>query len=388
MNLTGFDFSLVELIISGVILVAFFYELFYYLNYINAPLSTYRKLKKYNSFPSQSTIGVSVIICARDEADNLRKNLPLFMEQTYENYEIIVVNDGSLDDTELLLTNLKDVYPRLRSTFVPYGATNVSTKKLALTLGIKAAKYDWVLLTDADCIPDGNNWIARMARNFQQGTEFVLGYAPYTQKKSVLNKLITYDTLFNGLQYLGFALLGSPYMGVGRNMAYHKNVFFRNKGFASTLHLRSGDDDLIVNQYANAFNTKVELSSEGTTWSEPKTTVRDWLYQKKRHLSVSSFYKSASKFKLSIEPVFRGIFYLSLIALLILGNPITKICVALLYLVRLLWQVLIINKASRHFGGRNYFMSIIVFDIYLPLLSLFMMTFGRMGKKSKRIVWK
>lgn len=388
MNLTGFDFSLVELIISGVILVAFFYELFYYLNYINAPLSTYRKLKKYNSFPSQSTIGVSVIICARDEADNLRKNLPLFMEQTYENYEIIVVNDGSLDDTELLLTNLKDIYPRLRSTFVPYGATNVSTKKLALTLGIKAAKYDWVLLTDADCIPDGNNWIARMARNFQQGTEFVLGYAPYMQKKSVLNKLITYDTLFNGLQYLGFALHGSPYMGVGRNMAYHKNVFFRNKGFASTLHLRSGDDDLIVNQYANAFNTKVELSSEGTTWSEPKTTVRDWLYQKKRHLSVSSFYKSASKFKLSFEPVFRGIFYLSLITLLILGNPITKISVALLYLVRLLWQVLIINKASRHFGGRNYFMSIIVFDIYLPLLSLFMMTFGRMGKKSKRIVWK
>lgn len=388
MNLAGFEFSIAELIISGVFIVAFLYQFFFYLRYINAPLATYKKLKRLNSIPEPSNEGVSVIICARDEADNLRKNIPLFMEQDYDKFELIVVNDGSLDDTELLLTNLKEEYPKLRSTFVPYGATNLSTKKLALTLGIKAARYDWVLLTDADCMPEGNQWISSMARNFRYGTEFVLGYAPYLHKKTVLNKIITYDTLFNGLQYLGFAIHGHPYMGVGRNMAYRKEVFFRNKGFASNLHLRSGDDDLIVNHSANAFNTKVELARESLTWSEPEKKLSDWLYQKERHLSVSGFYKSSSKFRLVTEPSFRGIFYLSFLLMLILGNPVTKIAAGVFYLFRLFWQLLIINKASKHFGGRNYFISIIVYDIYLPLLNMYLMTFGRMGSKSRRIVWK
>ncbi|MBV5343576.1 glycosyltransferase, partial [bacterium] len=148
----------------GLFLLAFSYQLYFYLRYINGVLSYKRKLKKSNTILQSSQPGVSVVICARDEADNLRKFLPYFLDQDYPEFEIIVVNDGSTDDSELLLTNMKEIYPKLRSTFVPYGATNFSTKKLALTLGIKAAKYDWILLTDADCMPDGKSWITNMAR--------------------------------------------------------------------------------------------------------------------------------------------------------------------------------------------------------------------------------
>ncbi|MBV5343577.1 transmembrane glycosyltransferase, partial [bacterium] len=157
---------------------------------------------------------------------------------------------------------------------------------------------------------------------------------------------ITYDTLFIALQYMGYALKGKPYMGVGRNMAYRKEVFFRMKGFASNLHLRSGDDDLIVNAAANAFNTKVEVSSESVTWSEPNKTLRDWLFQKERHLSVSSFYSSKSKFRLSLEPFMRGLFYLSFISLLIFGNFISMIAAGMLFLIRAISQLVIINKSS------------------------------------------
>lgn len=388
MLLAGFEFSLIELIILAVFFIAFIYQLFYYHHYINGPLSYHKKLLKSNTNLQSSNPGVSVIICARDEADNLRKNLVHFLEQDYPEFEVIVVNDGSTDESEILLNNLKDQYPHLRSTFVPYGAKNLSTKKLALTLGIKAAKYDWVLLSDADCIPNSKEWIAKMARNFNQGVEFVLGYSPYLVEKTAINKLITFDTLFNALQYLGFAYRHKPYMGVGRNMAYRKEVFFRMKGFASNLHLRSGDDDLMVNSAANAFNTKIEVSPESIVWSEPKKTAHDWLYQKERHLSVSTHYNSISKFNLTIEPISRGLFYASLILLFIFGNIPTMIAALVVYVWRLTTQLIILNKSSKHFGGRNYFTSVIVLDIYLPLVNLFILTFGRMGSKSKRIVWK
>lgn len=388
MLIANIEFSIFELILLGLFFIAFVYQLYFYFRYINGVLSYKRKLKKSNTTLQSSQPGVSIVICARDEADNLRKNLPLFLDQDYPEFEIIVVNDGSTDDSELLLTNMKEEYPKLRSTFVPYGATNVSTKKLALTLGIKAAKYDWILLSDADCMPEGKLWISKMARNFNQGVEFVLGYSPYSTEKTTINRLITYDTLFIALQYLGYTLKGKPYMGVGRNMAYRKEVFFRMKGFASNLQLRSGDDDLMVNAAANAFNTKVEISPESITWSEPKKSLRNWFFQKERHLSVASFYTPKSRFRLMIEPVMRGLFYLTFILTLIFGNYISMIIAGVLFVVRAVTQLVIINKSSKHFGGRNYFMSLFVFDIYLPLVNLFLVSFGRMGSKSKQIVWK
>ncbi len=388
MFIANIEFSIFELISLGLLFIAFIYQLYFYLRYINGVLSYKRKLKKSNTTLQSSQPGVSVVICARDEADNLRKYLPFFLDQDYPEFEIIVVNDGSTDDSELLLTNMKEEYPKLRSTFVPYGATNVSTKKLALTLGIKAAKYDWILLTDADCKPEGKSWISNMARNFNPGVEFVLGYGPYLTEKTAVNRLITFDTLFFFFQYLGYALKGKPYMGVGRNMAYRKEVFFRMKGFASNLQLRSGDDDLMVNAAANAFNTKVEISPESVTWSEPKKSLRNWIFQKERHLSVASFYTAKSRFRLMVEPVMRGLFYLSFILTLIFGNFITMIAAGVLFLARAVTQLVIINKSSKHFGGRNYFISLFVFDIYLPLVNLYLVSFGRMGSKSKRIVWK
>lgn len=388
MNFYGFEFTLIEIAIFGLLLMAFFYQLYFYLRYIRAVLNLRSNLNKNKITLHSSNPPVSVVICARDEADNLRKFLAFVLNQDYPEFEVIVVNDGSTDETESLLRDLKKEYPNLKSTFVPVGATNTSTKKLALTLGIKAAQYDWLLFTDADCMPEDKTWISRMARNFNPGVEFVLGYGAYLQKKGFVNRLVTYDTLFIALQYMGFAIAGRPYMGVGRNLAYKKEVFFRQKGFASTLHLRSGDDDLMVNHAANAFNTKVEIAPDSITWSEPSTRFSDWFYQKERHLSVSSYYTGISKFLLSIEPLTRGLFYLSFILAMIFGNLITLIAAAVLFVVRLLVQLLIINASSKHFGQRKYIFMLPVFDIILPLINLHLMTFGRMGSKAKNIHWK
>jgi cellulose synthase/poly-beta-1,6-N-acetylglucosamine synthase-like glycosyltransferase len=299
-----------------------------------------------------------------------------------------VINDGSTDDTEDLLNTFCKQYPNLRTTFVPVGANNVSTKKLGLTLGIKAAKHDWLLFTDADCMPEDKNWITRMARNFTRQTDIVLGYGAYLNKKGFLNRLITYDTLFSGLQYLGMALAHKPYMGVGRNLAYRKETFFAHKGFASTLHLSSGDDDLMVNKASNHANTRVEIASDSITWSEPETRYKEWLFQKKRHLSVAPYYKSSTKLQLTIEPFMRGLFYATLILALVLGNMVMQIAAGVFFLARMIVQLIVINRSAKHFGDRRYFLVIPLFDIFLPLVSLYFFTFGRFVSAGRVGRWK
>ncbi len=377
MNLYGFSFSLIELIVFGILLTTFFYQLYFYTRYLNGVLRLRRKIKD-GKVPFQAEQPpVSVIICSKDESENLRNFLPLVLEQDYPEFEVIVINDGSTDDTDELLRDLREKYPHLRTTFVPVGANNASTKKLGITLGIKASKHDYLLLTDADCVPEDKTWIARMMRNFTRETDFVLGYGAYFQKKGFLNHLITYDTLFIALQYLGMATARKPYMGVGRNLAYRKETFFAQKGFASTLHLSSGDDDLLVNKASNPWNTRIEIAADSITWSEPNKTFRGWFYQKERHLSVSPHYKVSSKFRLFLEPTSRGIFYLTLILALVFGNMITQIATGVIFLTRYLVQAIIINQSSKHFGGRRYISSLALFDVLLPLINLYIIIFGR-----------
>jgi cellulose synthase/poly-beta-1,6-N-acetylglucosamine synthase-like glycosyltransferase len=355
---------------------------------MNGVLRLRNKIKKNKISFLDEQPSVSVIICAKDESENLRKFLPFVLQQDYPDYEVIVVNDGSTDETAELLIDLSLENPKLRTTFVPVGANNLSTKKLGLTLGVKAAKHDILLFTDADCMPEDKYWISSMVRNFTLETDFVLGFGAYLHKKGFLNRLITFDTLFIALQYMGMAAAHKPYMGVGRNLAYRKETFFAQKGFASTLHLSSGDDDLMVNKACTPTNTRIEIAPGSVTWSEPKTTFKEWIFQKERHLSVSTHYKNSSKCRLFIEPFVRGLFYASLVLAFVFGNLITVIVAALIFLIRFIVQLSVINGSAKHFGNRKYFLLLPVFDIYLPLLSFYMLTLGRLTSRGKAVRWK
>ncbi len=231
---------------------------------------------------------VSVVICAKNEEENLKANLPLILEQDYPLYEVIVVNDASTDNSMNVLMDLQQKYSHLRTSSIKENVHIRKGKKLALTLGLKAAKYDWVLLTDADCSVTGNKWLATMQRNFRKEAGIVLGYGGYRRNKGLLNMVIRYDTFFIALQYMGFALAGFPYMGVGRNLAYRKELFFRNKGFATHYELASGDDDLFVNEVARRDGTRIEIRSESHTRSETKKNLEGMVLPEEK----ASYYRS------------------------------------------------------------------------------------------------
>ena len=333
--------------------------------------------------PAQTAPGVSVLVCARNEAINLESYVQSLLTQDYPTFEVILVNDGSQDNTRAVMDDYASQDQRVKHTFVPFGARMRSTKKLGLTLAAKAAQYDYLLLTDADCRPESKHWISEMMAPFADDkTEVVLGYGAYFAENSLLNDLIQYDTLFNGLHYMGAAAVGKPYMGVGRNLAYRKQTFFEHGGFSDQMVERAGDDDLFVNKVATRDNTVVVNSRESITWSVPKTTWKGWVQQKRRHLSVSHAYKPATKDHLAKEPMARGLFYALVIALFVLGEPLTMCAALLLFVARLMMQLIIINRGAKALGQPRIGFELVCYDITLPIITLILM-----GPKKNKNTW-
>ncbi len=298
--------SIIFYTFCAVTLIQIFYYLFFFLR-----LSIYKSKPKTVS----QTHPVSVIICARDEADNLVKNLPGALLQQYKTtHEVIVVNDNSYDDTKYLLEELKKEFKHLHTVELKQEAKLIPGKKFPLSVGIKTAKYEILLLTDADCVPASENWIEKMQETYDEDTEIVLGYGPYFKKKGLLNKLIRWETFHTALQYLSYSLAGLTYMGVGRNLSYKKTVFFRHKGFSAHNNIPGGDDDLFINMSATFGNTKINIDKETFTLSQPARSFSSWYKQKTRHYSVSRYYKFKHRFLLGLYAFSHFIFYPLLIA--------------------------------------------------------------------------
>ncbi len=259
---------------------------------------------------------LSVVICARNEAENLKQYLPMILEQDYPDFEVVVVNDRSWDDTEDLLKDFSKQYNNLKIVTVIEGGSFIAGKKFAATMGIKAAKNEWLVFTDADCVPSSSKWLYGMQQPEDQDTEILLGYSPYLKRRGLLNALIRFETFFTAVNYLSFALKGMPYMGVGRNMAYKKSLFFKNKGFAAHMHIPSGDDDLFVNAHAHKGNTAICIHRDTQMWSEPNTSFGAYLRQKKRHFGAGKLYKPKHKFILSAQIIIQFLFYVTLVVLM------------------------------------------------------------------------
>jgi biofilm PGA synthesis N-glycosyltransferase PgaC len=370
------DYPIACRVMAGVLAGSFLLQLVYWWT-IHARLVFYRPVSsRIRKFP------VSVIICARNEEANLRANLPLVLEQDYPDFEVIVVDDASTDGTADLLRDFRQQYPHLRTSSIKPNVHISKGKKLALTVGIKAARHEWILLTDADCRPAGRQWLSLMQRNFSGDTGIVLGYGGYRRRRGLLNLVIRYDAFFIALQYFGFALAGLPYMGVGRNLAYRREIFFRNKGFASHYDLASGDDDLFINEVARNEPVRIEIRAEAHTISDPKRSWRDWYYQKRRHLTTGPRYRPATKFLLGTEIISRLLIYASFVYLLALQVMLPLVIA--IFLVRMFSTILVIKWSMSRLNESYLLLISLLLDPVLPLVQIGMAFSNYVASKRAR----
>lgn len=288
---------------------------------------------------------VTVIICARNEDDNLTEFLPKVLTQDYPEFEVIVVDDCSFDNTENVIDEFAKIFPNLKKVSIKEDDYYKHGKKFAIMVGIKGAKYENLVFTDADCYPANENWLKDIAAGFVNKREIVLGYGAYKKEEGFLNSLIRFDTFLIAINYLSAAIKGKAYMGVGRNLAYKKSLFYKQKGFANHYHLNSGDDDLFINQACTPENTNVAISHNAITYSLAKKTFTDWKRQKLRHLTTAPHYSANSKTRIAVGYLLQYLFHALLFSLLFFKT--TLIAAFLGLVVKVSVQMLIFKKASK-----------------------------------------
>lgn len=324
---------------------------------------------------------VSVIVCAYNELDNLKKLIPILLNQNHPEFEVVIVDDRSDDGTyDYLLENQSD---KLKFARVDQVHDHINAKKFALTMGIKAATHDIILLTDADCIPASNDWVKEMTGSFSKETEYTLGVSPYERSAGLLGHFIQFETQWTAMNYVGFALAGNPYMGIGRNLAYRKSSFLDHKGFSKIQHITGGDDDLLVNEHAKKKNTKVVFGENALTFSIPKSTWGDYLFQKTRHWSVGKHYRLKDKILLGLQNLSNLVFWLALIILAIQTK--NYLIPAGLLIFRMIFVVILMNSTSKKFGYRMNIWLVPVMDI---LYAGYVSIFGMIALFTKKVRWK
>jgi poly-beta-1,6-N-acetyl-D-glucosamine synthase len=323
-------------------------------------------LTRYVSVPAddRKLPPVSVIICARNEDENLTEFLPKVLSQEYPDFEVVVVNDCSWDNTENVIDEFAKIFPNLKKATIKEDAYYKHGKKFAMLVGIKAAANNLLVFTDADCYPSSNQWLKHMSAGFTTGKEIILGYGAYEKQKGFLSRLIRYDAFMIAVQYMSAAIKGKAYMGVGRNLAYTRDLFFREKGFSKHYHINSGDDDLFVNQAATNSNTAVCVDKNAITYSKSKKTFKDWRIQKARHLTTGPLYSAKSKALLAFNYFSQYYFYISLLPLAF--SMRTVLLIPILLFLKIIVQLIVLNNAAKKLNEKELL-------VYSPLLELILL---------------
>ena len=346
--------------------------------YRHQPTST----NKLHSYPP-----VSVIVCAKNEAENLRENIPKILQQIYPNFELVLINDRSTDQTGTIINEFASSHSNVKAIQVKKTDFFVGFKKYALTLGIKAASNNCLLFTDADCNPLHTEWIKQMVAQYNHTTQIVLGYSPYHhQKNSLLNKIIRYETLITAIQYFSYALHKFPYMGVGRNLMYDKNLFTQKKGFYDQIKIMSGDDDLLIKKLATSNNTDICIHPNSFTISPPKENIKTYVQQKRRHISTASHYKLTHQLLLGLFAFNRTLFWIVFpISFFVFKNNQTITILTFLTFIKFTSEYFVIYKSAKKLNEKNITLLAPFLDFLLLCFQLFIFVYNICSKPKKWI---
>lgn len=331
---------------------------------------------------------ISVVVCARDSYEQLTELIPALLGQDYPQFEVVVVNDCSEDETEEYLKDLERRESRIKPVQLRQHLNFFNGKKFPLSMGIKSASYDLMVLTDADCMPTSDQWLRSMVSGYGYDTEVVVSHSRYRNTGGLLNLMIRFEAVQNATMYLSAALAGKPYRGVGKNLSYRQRLFFRNKGFTSHYAMAAGDDDVFISQTANKRNTKVVIDPENTIESNPPQSFGSWVRSRCNKYATIAMLKANARSFAALHYWSQFLFYGCLIAMLVMkpafafasGNPLFYyLALAVLFLLRFITQLVIYRGVCRRLGEPRLLPGLILWDLVFAILTPLFRITGRLS---------
>jgi glycosyltransferase involved in cell wall biosynthesis len=373
-------FSLSEKIVLILALFSFIVQLYYYLCVFGRVAFFRRRARASRGRENEAAPPVSVIICARNEEVALGENLHRVLEQEYPEFEVIVVNDCSEDDSEILLASMQGQYPHLVFRTIVKDEVFKHNKKMALGVGIKAARYDLLLFINADCYPSGPHWLRSMAGRFTEKTDVVLGYTRLKNNRRWMRA----DRLMHALHYLGKALKHKPYMGVGSNLAYRKQLFFEHKGFDIRITGNLREDCVFINKVTTRSNTAVAVSPEAVNVSALRITGERWRRERREEMRSFALCEKGARYPELAEVLYRSIFFVTMTAAFLhfAEHPVMLPLLVGVVCFRLLLQLLVYCRVQRRLGEKGLLFMLLMWDLMFPLPYLWLvLTSGGLHKQ-------
>jgi len=351
--------------------VLFVIQIYFYFIYYKKPASFYKKQMKLGDDKVVEKLSVSVVLIAKNDSENLKQLIPLLLQQDYENYEIVVVNDGSTDESQEYLERLVKTESKVYSTFSSmYEDVNSEKQRvLAMTIGIKAAKNDVLLFTETSCRPTSNEWIRSMVKGFSANKDIVLGYNRFSTPSTLWGKVCRFDNLLFSLQYLSMAIKTKPFIGTYRNIAYRKHLFFDKKGFADVLNFNNSEE-VFINRIMTKLNTSVVEDYASFTDTKIENYWH-WNHIKSIYSETKKHLKGYTASRFSIDTISRYLFYLVTVGLLsysIINQVwIYTVAASLLFLIRFFVQLYILKSAAKRLDTKPFYSSLILMDLLQPI---------------------
>ncbi|MCD8288241.1 MAG: glycosyltransferase [Porphyromonadaceae bacterium] len=374
-------FAVVALILAFVLLLFLTYvDVHYYLQVCRARRADDGRER---SLAGEPFPPVSLIVYARDNADFLRRHLPEYFKQDYPDFEVVVVDDASTDDTQDLLHLYAQQYPRLYSTYVPLDACVLSHRKLAITLGFKAIKTDYAVVIDARCVPSSSYWLRNMMRRFSDGVDLVMGYTRLDMPSLPETRYWVYDRMLFAANYLSCALLGAPYMGEGTNVAYRKSLFFDHKGFSRTLKFRFGEDDLFINETAVAGNSRVEMARDSFVDVRSDDNSPLWSLLKLRYCFTAPYLRHSHRGLFIGEQWSTYLFYVALVVGIVFqpAHPVVWIAALVLLLWRGVMQTKVYGRMADALELPRIGLWVLLYEWGRPVVNLYFALLARWRRR-------
>lgn len=369
-----------QILITALLIVCAIVQIVYWMRY--SRVATHRHSLREPE--GATTPPVSVVVVVADDPEYITEHLPKLLTQNHPEYEVIVVDDGSETDMTDELLAMQALYPHLRFTTIKADPVFRHSRKLALTVGIKAAKYDNIVFTDSDAIPTSEKWLSVMARGFNGG-QLVIGYTGIERKPGIANKIMRCQRLTSSIRYLNAAVRGHVYRGIYNNIGYTKRLFFGNKGYTH-LRMTLGEDDLFVQKVAPV------CSKRTSVMLNPSATVRQfqwgglgWWRAERRYRSAAfDLYPLKVRVSVFAELLTRALLVLGTVALAVLLPPVLWIVALGLWFLRELTMTITVRAIARRVGERRLMWAYLAHDLFAPVGEL-CLWIGRKLRPSKRL---
>lgn len=364
------QFSFIELISLGIFVLLILILLI-------TDLVNYILIRKKKNTVNKEKQPVSVVITAQNDAEFLKNNLKYFLEQNYPVYEVIVVDDCSDDETHTLIGQYMHKYPHLRTTSIKADSKFLHTRKLAINIGMKAAKYDIVLFSEGNCSPVSSNWIDVMQSAFKPETNVVVGYSKLKKENSFRGHLILFDRFIRNIRTLGFAIRRNAFRGDGSNVAYRKEAYFKNNCFAGNANTEVGYDALPVKELSDGKNIEVVIHPDAHIYVDYVDVKREWKHYKSLYFKSRRYYKSGLKVKLDTIPFVKFLLLTSFILLTVFFS--NKLLIALVMGVYLLIRAVNVKLLANILNERFLFINSLYMELLVGVISFVQYLKARIG---------